>query len=71
MFRVLRSQVTKSFGAATALKAARVEFVVSVPDIVISDGLLWPVSRDPEVCDAFRTALRAIPRADAPPSSAA
>lgn len=31
----------------TALKAARVEFVAAVPDIVTSDGLLWPISRDP------------------------
>ena len=28
------------------LKQARVEIVVSVPDIVTSDGLLWPISRD-------------------------
>lgn len=33
-----------------ALKAARVELVAAVPDIVTSDGLLWPISRDP----AFR-----------------
>lgn len=31
------------------LKAARVEFVVALPDIVTSDGLLWPLSRDPDV----------------------
>jgi sulfopyruvate decarboxylase subunit beta len=30
-----------------ALKSARVEFVAAVPDIVTSDGLLWPISRDP------------------------
>lgn len=30
-----------------AFKAARVEFIAAVPDIVTSDGLLWPVSRDP------------------------
>lgn len=30
-----------------ALKAARVELVAAVPDIVTSDGLLWPLSRDP------------------------
>ena len=30
-----------------ALKTARIEFVAAVPDIVTSDGLLWPVSRDP------------------------
>jgi sulfopyruvate decarboxylase TPP-binding subunit len=29
------------------LKAARVEFVAAVPDIVTSAGLLWPISRDP------------------------
>jgi sulfopyruvate decarboxylase subunit alpha len=29
-----------------ALKAARVEFVAAVPDIVTSAGLLWPISRD-------------------------
>ena len=28
-----------------ALRQAEVEFVVSVPDIVTSDGLLWPISR--------------------------
>ena len=31
-----------------ALKQARVEFVVSVPDIVTSEGLLWPLSKDPD-----------------------
>ena len=30
-----------------ALKRARIEFVVALPDIVTSDALLWPVSRDP------------------------
>jgi sulfopyruvate decarboxylase subunit alpha len=32
-----------------ALKRARVEFVVALPDIVTSDGLLWPLSRDPDI----------------------
>lgn len=32
-----------------AIKAARVEIVVAVPDIVTSDGLLWPISRDPDL----------------------
>lgn len=32
-----------------ALKAARIEFVAAVPDIVTSDGLLWPISRDPDL----------------------
>ncbi len=31
-----------------ALKSAGVGFVVALPDIVTSDGLLWPVSRDPD-----------------------
>ncbi|WP_171173325.1 decarboxylase [Ruegeria sp. HKCCD8929] len=37
-------------GAAilAAIKAAGVREVVAVPDIVTSDGLLWPVSRDPD-----------------------
>lgn len=30
-----------------SLKVARVEFVAALPDIVTSDGLLWPISRDP------------------------
>jgi sulfopyruvate decarboxylase subunit alpha len=30
----------------TALDAARVRFVAALPDIVTSDGLLWPLSRD-------------------------
>lgn len=32
-----------------ALKRARVEFVVALPDLVTSDALLWPLSRDPEI----------------------
>ena len=31
-----------------AIKAANVREIVALPDIVTSDGLLWPVSRDPE-----------------------
>jgi sulfopyruvate decarboxylase subunit beta len=30
-----------------ALREARIEFDVALPDIVTSDGLLWPLSRDP------------------------
>lgn len=30
------------------LKKARVGIIVSVPDIVTSDGLLWPISKDPD-----------------------
>ena len=29
-----------------ALDAANIKFIVSVPDIVTSDGLLWPLSKD-------------------------
>ena len=32
-----------------AIKSAGVRYVVSVPDIVTSDGLLWPLSKDPEI----------------------
>jgi sulfopyruvate decarboxylase subunit alpha len=32
-----------------ALKIARVEFVAALPDIVTSDGLLWPISRDADL----------------------
>ena len=37
-------------GAAiiAGLKQAGIRFVVAVPDIVTSDGLLWPISRDPD-----------------------
>ena len=31
-----------------AIKQAGVEFIISVPDIVTSDGLLWPISKDPD-----------------------
>ena len=30
-----------------SIRQAGVEFVVALPDIVTSDGLLWPISRDP------------------------
>jgi sulfopyruvate decarboxylase TPP-binding subunit len=30
------------------LKKARVNFVIALPDIVTCDGLLWPISRDPD-----------------------
>lgn len=32
-----------------AMKRARVEFVVSVPDIITSEGLLWPLSRRDDI----------------------
>jgi sulfopyruvate decarboxylase subunit alpha len=31
------------------VKKAGVEFIVAVPDIVTSEGLLWPISKDPEL----------------------
>lgn len=31
----------------TAIRQAGVEFIISVPDIVTSDGLLWPISKNP------------------------
>ena len=31
-----------------AVKQAGVKFIISVPDIVTSDGLLWPISKDSE-----------------------
>ncbi|MDE0344557.1 MAG: decarboxylase, partial [Boseongicola sp.] len=31
------------------LKESGVGEVVALPDIVTSDGLLWPISRDPEI----------------------
>ena len=31
-----------------AIKAAGIREVIALPDIVTSDGLLWPISRDPE-----------------------
>ncbi len=32
-----------------AIKRAGVRFVVALPDIVTSDGLLWPIADDPEL----------------------
>jgi len=32
-----------------ALKRAGIQYVVALPDIVTSDGLLWPIARDPEL----------------------
>ena len=32
-----------------ALKRARIEFVISVPDIVTSQHLLWPIAADPDI----------------------
>ena len=45
------NQVIHPQGAAIlqAIKNAGIEFIVSVPDIVTSDGLLWPISKDPDL----------------------
>ena len=45
------SPVEHPSGAAIidAVKQAGIKFVVSVPDIVTSDGLLWPISRDSDL----------------------
>ena len=32
-----------------AVKKADIEFIVSVPDIVTSEALLWPISKDPDL----------------------
>lgn len=32
----------------SAVKSAGIRFIVAVPDIVTSDGLLWPISEDPD-----------------------
>ena len=42
--------VLRGASIIAALRAAGVTFVAALPDIVTSDGLLWPLSRDP----AFR-----------------
>ena len=44
-------EVGAELGAAVlaAIKRAGVGFVLSVPDIVTSEHLLWPISRDPEL----------------------
>jgi len=39
----------KGSSIIAALKAANIEFVVALPDITTSDGLLWPLSRDPDL----------------------
>ncbi len=43
-------KVAHPSGAAiiSSIKAAGIREIVAVPDIVTSDGLLWPISRDPD-----------------------
>ena len=33
----------------SVIKAAGIEFVVALPDIITSDGLLWPIDRDSDL----------------------
>ncbi len=44
-----RDEALSGHAVIEAVKAAGVEYVVSVPDIVTSDGLLWPISRDADL----------------------
>lgn len=43
------SQVLHGGRIVDAVKAAGVEFVLSVPDITTSDGLLWPLAADKSI----------------------
>jgi sulfopyruvate decarboxylase subunit alpha len=47
---VSRQRELKGSGIIAAIKASRIEFVLAVPDIVTSAGLLRPIAQD----DAFR-----------------
>ena len=40
------------------IKQSRIELVVALPDIVTSDAVLWPISRDP---DLRRRIMRHVP----------
>lgn len=44
-------QCTPPSGAAMIgqIKKAGIRHIISVPDIVTSDGVLWPISRDPDL----------------------
>lgn len=43
-------KVAHPSGAAiiSAIKSTKIQEIVALPDIVTSDGLLWPISRDPD-----------------------
>lgn len=45
------AQCNHPSGAAmiAQIKKAGIRHIISVPDIVTSDGLLWPISRDPDL----------------------
>jgi sulfopyruvate decarboxylase subunit alpha len=42
-----RTPILRGSGIIASVKDARVEYVLSVPDITTSDGLLWPIAGDP------------------------
>jgi sulfopyruvate decarboxylase alpha subunit len=44
-----RPSILSGAGIIAALKKSRIEFVVSVPDITTSEGLLRPIAHDPEL----------------------
>ena len=48
---MIETKLAGPSGAAiiAAFKAAQVEFIAALPDILTSNGLLWPISRDPEL----------------------
>jgi sulfopyruvate decarboxylase subunit alpha len=48
---MISTKVAGPSGAAiiAAFKNAQVEFVAALPDILTSNGLLWPLSRDPDL----------------------
>jgi sulfopyruvate decarboxylase subunit alpha len=41
-----KSPILSGHNIIESLKAAEIEYVLSVPDITTSDGLLWPIARD-------------------------
>ena len=45
----MNTQPMRGAAIIAELKKAGIEFVVAVPDIVTSDGLLWPLSRDADI----------------------
>ena len=44
-----QQNVVRGADIIAAVKRAGISTVVALPDIVTSDGLLWPISRDPEL----------------------
>ena len=44
-----QDEVVRGAEIIAAVKRAGISTVVALPDIVTSDGLLWPISRDPQL----------------------